>query len=156
MSNFALFCRTGIEDIDSFMLEQVLSSGIFLEYSKSKDGFEQSSFSRAIHQMIFEIRKLKQASQFFSSEMHTELLTRIKIVYDNKLNSYSFPFINLALLNNIYIRVSNIYDLSVYLINFIDSHASSLCYPKLLTVLANDEKPTEEELEQAILRTKSK
>lgn len=156
MSNFALFCRTGIDDIDSFILEQTLSSGAFLEYSKSNDRFEQSQFSRAVHQLIFEIRKLKQANQSLTSEIHAELLAQIKKYNEKRLDSYTFSFISLALLNNIYIRISNIVDLSEYLIKCIDTHDLSLTYPKLLSILANEEKPTEEELEHGLLSMNNK
>ena len=151
MSNFALFYFQGINDIQTFAFEQALSSGVLLEYSKLKDCFVENNFFKALSQMIFEIQRLKQAFKDYSSDdIDNRILNNIKEGLE-KSKSMQFKYRDLAFLNSIYMRISNIVTLSAFMTNYINTHDDTLPYPELCNVLSNPEIPTETEIEELLI-----
>lgn len=148
MSNFLLFFRLGINDLDTAIFENILSTGILLKYSRDKEIFEQSDFCRALSQMVREIKRLKQLEKDFLYETQEKMINMIRgyQLYLNKI--WKFDYMDLAMLNSIYERFSNIEILTRYMINYIDTHNDNLQYPSLLNGLVPSERPSDENLQK--------
>ena len=147
-ADFFLFFRNGIKDLDTSVLENILSSGIFLRYSNEQECFVQTDFNRALTQIIREIKRLKQFETDFTFTMQEKLLNQIKGFQNYPDKIWEFDFFSLAMLNGIYERLVNIQNLVSFMLQHINTHNEHLEYPKMLNGLIDSNKPTEEMLEK--------
>lgn len=145
-SDFMLFFRNGIKDLDTSILENILSSGVLLTYSHKQETFVQNNFSKALLQMIREIKRLKQFEIDFTYEMQDRIIEEIKGYYKYPDKVGEFYFQDLGMLNAIYERLVNIKNLTSYMIRYIAKHDNLHLYPELLEGLVNSSRPTEEDL----------
>uniref|UniRef100_UPI003076EDBD DUF4062 domain-containing protein n=1 Tax=Porcipelethomonas sp. TaxID=2981675 RepID=UPI003076EDBD len=145
-SDFMLFFRNGIKDLDTSIFENILSSGVLLTYSHEQETFVQNNFSRALSQMIREIKRLKQFEIDFTNEMHGRIMEEIREYHKYPDKIWEFSFNDLAMLNAIYERLMNIQNLTSYMIRYINKHDNLHLYPELLEGLVNSSRPPEEEL----------
>lgn len=144
MSDFVLFFRNGIKDVDTSIFENIISSGVFLSYSYEQDMFVQSKFCKALFQMVREIKRLKRFEIEFSYEMQDGIVEKIKENNKYSTGMCDFVFFDLAMLNGIYERLVNIQKLTEYLIQYINRHDDTLAYPELLEGLVDSSRPPEE------------
>lgn len=146
MSDFLVFFWVGIQDLDTTILESIISSGVFLSYSREKDAFVRTRFGKALSAMVREIKRLKQFEAEFSDETRHKMIERISGYHNYPKRQWAFTVRELAMLNSVYERLINIQNLTSYMIQFINNHDETLPYPELLTGLVPSERPTEEAL----------
>jgi uncharacterized protein (UPF0305 family) len=77
ISDFIIFFRNGIKEMDTYIFENLISSGVFLSYCSEQDAFVQDYFCKALIQMVREIRRLKQFESEFTNEMQGRMLEKI-------------------------------------------------------------------------------
>lgn len=146
MSDFVLFARVGIKDLETYVFENILSSGIFLTYSKEKEHFVESDLNRAIHQMIIEINRLKIAEVDFSFDIQDRLITAVRAFKCSGREKYNLRFFDLAMINTLYERIVNIISLTRYMLTYINTYDTNLKFPQLIGTLAKIEQPTEQDV----------
>ncbi len=146
ISDFFLFFRNGVDELNIFEFENVLSSGIFLSFDSSKHLFVYNDFTKMLYQIMEETRRLKRFVSEFSYEAQDRLLNIIPRLHQRRKDLYEFKFIDLALINAIYERLINIQNISSYLIQYIHQHNKSLKIPAILNGLINSERPDEQDI----------
>lgn len=148
MSDFLLFFRNGIKDMDTSVFENLISSGVFLSYCSEQETFIQDNFCKALSQMVREIRRLKQFESEFTTEMQGRMADKISGYHNYPNKSWDFKFFDLALLNGIYERLMNIQNLTSYMMQYINTHDRNIVYPEILNGLIETCRPSEEAILQ--------
>ena len=146
MSSLLLFCEVGVDSLESYLFEQVLSSGVFLDYNKDKARYESNNINRALRDMIIEIKRLKGDIAGFESDKRFEMLESIRGYKADGEQMYRFSLGPLAQLNSIYERQQNIYSLTQYLMRYILHHDNIDDYPILLKGFVEDIRPSEKDI----------
>lgn len=132
MSDFAFFAYIGIDRLDSFVFEHVLSQGLFLKYCGETDDFIETNFNIAIRQMIIEITQLKISEKSYNYEIQGRIMETIKDCLHNPRSHGSFLVLDIIALNSLYERIHNIVELSAYILSYINTHDDNLAFPELL------------------------
>ena len=146
MSDFILFFRNGISDMDTSVLENIIANGIFLSYSTEQKTYVKNPFCMAMNQIVREIKKCKQYEIEFPNDKRANLIQSISGYHHYPDKQWEFSFYDLALLNSIYERLFNIQNLTSYMIQYINTHDDTLVYPAILNGLVDSERPSEEEI----------
>ena len=145
LSIFVMFFRFGIKELDTYVFENAISSGAFLEYSSEDGRYINTNINRALIQLISETKKLKDSEMKINNEIQNTLLIKCKSVLSHKSDNRSFDYYELALFNSAYEKMYNIYKLSKYIIEYIEYHKVN-CFPELLHGFVSDGIPTDEQL----------
>lgn len=145
-SDFMLFYDIGVSELETFQIEEAISSGVFLSYDKNKECYFQNNFCRALHEMSYEIKRLKKFVEEYPLETSQRILNEIHGYGRIEKKEFVFRFYDLARLNSIYERLQNIIFLSNFIFDYIKRHDNLENYPKLLTGFVEKEKPTDEEI----------
>ena len=145
LSIFVMFFRFGINELDTYVFENAISSGVFLEYSSEDGIYINTDINRALIQLISEIKKLKDSEIKINNEIQNMLLIECRSVLLHKSDNRSFDYNELTLFNSAYEKMYNIYELSKYIIEYIEYHKVN-SFPELLHGFASDGIPTDEQL----------
>lgn len=141
-SPFFLFCRNGIKELTISVFEQAISSGLFIKYDKFNECFTSTVFATALQDMVYEISRLKKFNDEFSDEQHNRIVEYIRKLNRNSTSEYNFSLIDLTMFSALYERQRNIYTLSKFMVNYINTHDESLAYPNLPNGFVESPKPT--------------
>ena len=145
LSMFLLFFRIGIDELNTFIFENAVSSGSFLDYSSEAGEYVNSNINKALIQLISEIKKLKESEKLIDINFQTKLLNKCRDVLTHKSDNRSFEYYDLVLLNSVYEKMFNIYELSKYIIRFIEKHEDNP-FPSMLHGFISEGIPTDEQL----------
>ncbi len=146
MSDFLLFYWVGIEELDTYEFENVLSSGVFMDFNIEEGTPVYNNFCRMLHQMVEEINRVKKFAREFPPETRIKMMDNIRYYHRSSKESYEFDFFDLASLSSIYERLINIQNISFYLENCMKSHNKNLELPLILNGMVKSERPLESDI----------
>lgn len=146
ISNFLLFFRNGIDDINSYEFDNAIANGIFLKYDRKTEKFIYNGFCSALYQMSREIHRLKRFVHDFSYDVQDKMLNSVRNYHKIPRDEFEFEFMDIAMLSSIYERLMNIQNLTSYMIQYIASHDDEIPFPKLMDGLVYSGRPSEDEL----------
>ena len=132
--DFMFNIKIGVDDLESYIFENIVAKGSFLRWDTASETYISSNLNKALRRMIQEIRQLNKRSNILTNEDQV----RIFEIINEDTDTFSFDVPLLTLINAIYESKVNLLRLSLYVLEYIETHNDDNKNPFLLGGLVKD------------------
>ena len=97
-----MFYYVGVDELNTYEFENILSSGVFMDFDVERGTPIYNNFCRMLHKLIEEINRAKKFVLDFPFELQQKMYDNIRYYHKQPKQLYEFKFMDIARLSAIH------------------------------------------------------